>query len=298
MAKTQRSLAGQVVAITGGARGIGRATAAALIAQGARVAIGDIDAALAERTAGELGGGTAGLPLDVTDRASFAAFLNEVENRLGPLDVLVNNAGIMPIGPFLKETDETAARMLDINVRGVIFGSKLALERFVPRRRGHLVNIASIAGKAGVAGGATYCATKHAVVGLSEALRQELYGTGVEVSVVMPIGVNTELYSGLPQMRGFNKPEPEDVANAIVQALQKRTFDVYVPKTIGAVVRGGAVMPRRAMEAIGRFLKSDEALTHPDHSARAAYEARMTAMIDVSPQPVPESPEEPATQVV
>jgi NADP-dependent 3-hydroxy acid dehydrogenase YdfG len=298
MAKTQRSLAGQVVAVTGGARGIGRATAAALIAQGARVAIGDIDAALAERTAGELGGSTAGLPLDVTDRASFAAFLNEVENRLGQLDVLVNNAGIMPIGPFLKETDETAARMVDINIHGVIFGSKLALERFVPRRRGHLVNIASIAGKAGVAGGATYCATKHAVVGLSEALRQELYGTGVEVSVVMPIGVNTELYSGLPQTRGFNTPEPEDVANAIVQALQKRTFDVYVPKTMGAVVRGGAVMPRRAMEAIGRFLKSDEALTHPDHSARAAYEARITAMIDGSAQPVPESPEERATQVV
>ena len=84
MAKAPRSLAGEVVAITGGARGIGRATAAALIAQGARVAIGDIDAALAERTAEELGAGTIGLPLDVTDRASFATFLDEVENRLGP----------------------------------------------------------------------------------------------------------------------------------------------------------------------------------------------------------------------
>src|SRR5947209_4063292 len=192
MAKAPRSLAGKVVAITGGARGIGRATAAALITHGARVAIGDIDAALADQTAQELGGGTVGLPLDVTDRESFATFLSQVEDRVGPLDVLINNAGIMPIGPFLEETDATAQRMIDINLHGVIFGSKLALERFIPRRRGHLVQIASAAGKWGIAGGATYCATKHAVVGLSEAIAQEVQGTGVEVSVVMPTVVNTE----------------------------------------------------------------------------------------------------------
>ena len=97
-----------------------------------------------------LGAGTIGLPLDVTDRASFDAFLQEVEARLGPLDVLINNAGIMPVGTFLEETDATALRMVDINVHGVIHGSKLALERFVPRNRGHLVNIASMLGKAGV----------------------------------------------------------------------------------------------------------------------------------------------------
>src|SRR5205814_2293901 len=130
MAKALRSLAGQVVAITGGARGIGRATAAALIAQGARVAIGDIEASLAEQTGTELGSGTIGLPLDVTDRDSFDGFLTTVEHRLGPLDVLINNAGIMPIGPFVEEKDATARRMVDINIHGVIFGSKLALERF------------------------------------------------------------------------------------------------------------------------------------------------------------------------
>ena len=133
MAKAPRSLGGQVVAITGGARGIGRATAAALIAQGARVAIGDIDASLAERTAEELGAGTIGLPLDVTERDSFDTFLQEVETRLGPLDVLINNAGIMPIGRFAEETDATAQRMVDINLHGVIYGSKLALARFLPR---------------------------------------------------------------------------------------------------------------------------------------------------------------------
>ena len=186
MTKTVRSLSGEVVAITGGARGIGAATAAALVSQGARVAIGDIDLALAERTADELGGGTLALALDVTDRASFEAFLNQVESRLGPIGVLINNAGIMPVGPFIEETDATAQRLIDINLTGVLLGSKLALERFIPRRRGHLVNIASTAGKPGSRRACTYCATKHAVVGLSEAIRQEVRGLGIGVSIVMP----------------------------------------------------------------------------------------------------------------
>jgi NADP-dependent 3-hydroxy acid dehydrogenase YdfG len=279
MAKALRSLGGQVVAITGGARGIGRATAAALIAQGAQVAIGDIEAPLAERTAEELGGATIGLPLDVTDRASFEAFLEETETRLGPLDVLINNAGIMPIGPFAEETDATAKRMIDINLHGVIFGSKLALERFLPRGRGHLVQIASAAGKAGFPGGATYCATKHAVVGLSETIRAELRNTSIDVSVVMPVVVNTELGSGLPQTRGFKPVEPEDVANAIVEALQTGRFEVFVPKSMARMVRLNALMPRFAMEAIGRVLKGDQVLAHPDHTARAAYEARMVETI-------------------
>jgi NADP-dependent 3-hydroxy acid dehydrogenase YdfG len=279
MAKVTRSLAGQVVAITGGARGIGRATAAALITQGAKVAIGDIEAPRAERTAEELGGGTIGLPLDVTDRASFEAFLTEVESRLGPLDVLINNAGIMPIGPFVEESDATAHRMIDINLHGVIYGSKLALERFLPRSRGHLVNIASAAGKAGFPGGATYCATKHAVVGLTEAIRAEVRDTDIWTSVVMPIVVHTELGSGLPETRGFKAVEPEDVAAAIIEALQTGRFDVFVPKSIGGLFRAQALVPRRAMERIARTLKGDQVLMQPDHGARAAYEARMASTV-------------------
>jgi NADP-dependent 3-hydroxy acid dehydrogenase YdfG len=280
MAKVPRSLAGSVVAITGGARGIGRATASALIAQGARVAIGDIEAGLAEQTANELGAGTIGLPLDVTDRASFAGFLDQVEDRLGPLDVLINNAGIMPIGPFVEESDATAERMIDINLVGLIYGSKLALERFLPRHRGHLVQIASAAGKMGFAGGATYCATKHAVVGLSEALRAETRDTGVEISVVMPVVVNTELGSGLPETRGIKAVQPEDVADAIVEALQTGRFEVHVPKSMAGMIRFSALMPRRVMEGLGKVMKGDQVLTRPDHTARAAYEARMAQTIE------------------
>ena len=274
MAKAPRSLAGKIVAITGGARGIGRATAAALIAQGARVAIGDIDAPLAERTASELGSGTVGLPLDVTDRVSFASFLTEVETRLGPLDVLVNNAGIMPVGAFVTETDATAERLVDINLHGVIIGSKLALARFLPRGRGHLVNIASVAGKGGFPGGATYCATKHAVVGLSEAIRAEVRSTDIDVSIVMPVVVNTELGSGLQKSRGVKVVEPEDVANAIVEALQTGRVDVYVPRSVKGLFRFMYLVPRPMADFISKVLKGDQVLVNPDHMLRSAYELR------------------------
>jgi short-subunit dehydrogenase len=279
MAKARRSLVGKVVAITGGARGIGRATATALIAQGARVAIGDIDAQLAARTAQELGAGTVGLPLDVTDRGSFERFLSDAESSLGPLDVLINNAGIMPIGPFVDEDDATARTMVDINLHGVIFGSKLALKRFIPRGAGHLVNIASAAGKAGFPSGATYSATKHAVVGLSEALRAEVRETDVGVTVVMPVVVHTQLGSGLPETRGFKAVEAEDVAAAIVEGIQLDRFEVYVPSSTKALFRMKALVPTRVMEAIARFLKGDQVLAAPDHGQRAEYEARISATI-------------------
>jgi len=279
MARTPRSLAGRVVAITGGGRGIGRATALALIAQGARVAIGDIDAALAERTAEELGSGTLGLPLDVTDGASFAGFLDQVQERLGGLDVLINNAGIMPIGPFLDETEAMADRIVDINLRGVILGSKLALGRFSERGSGHLVNIASTAGKAGVSGGATYCATKHAVVGLTEAIRQEVRGTQIGVTVVIPHVVNTELGSGLSHTRGVKLVEPEDVADVIVDALLTGRYQVYLPRFMGLLLWSKALVPIWLSELVTRLLKGDRVLVDPDHAARAAYEARMAQTV-------------------
>jgi len=280
MAKVPRSLAGLTIAITGGARGIGRATAKALLAQGARVAIGDIEQPLAEQTAAELGSGTIGLPLDVTDRDSFKAFLDQVEDRLARLDVLINNAGIMPLGPFVQESDATAQRIVDINIHGVIIGSKLAIERFLPRHRGHIVEIASATGKIGFANAVTYSASKHAVVGIAESLRQELRGSGIDISVVMPTAVNTELGSGLGGARAFKAVEPEDVAAAIVEALQTNRFEAYVPKSLGATIRSGNVMPRKFMEWVGRALKGNEVLSNLDHTARASYEERMRQTIE------------------
>ncbi|MCW3011893.1 MAG: family oxidoreductase [Solirubrobacterales bacterium] len=269
-----RILSGQVVAITGGARGIGKETARHLVRQGMKVAIGDLDLATTEATAAELGPNVRAYALDVTERASFQAFLDAAEADLGPLDVLVNNAGIMQLGPFLDEDDATAHRQVDINVHGVLYGMKIAVPRFVARGRGHLVNIASSAGKGGFPGGATYCGTKHFVVGVSEAVRAELRETPVEVSCVMPGVVNTELAAGLKEARGVKNVNPEDVAQAIVECLQVPRFDVYVPKSIGPITQVMNVLPRGGRERIVRAMKADQVLLSADPAARAAYELR------------------------
>lgn len=273
MAKERRSLSGKVVAITGGARGIGKATAQALVRKGCRVAIGDLDAELAEKTAAELGGGTIAAPLDVTDRDSFAAFLGEVERQLGPLDVLVNNAGIMPVTPFAAEGVDSVRRQVEINLLGVIAGMQLAIERMQPRGSGHIVNLASQAGKAGIPGIATYSATKHAVVGLSEAVRQELRGSGIEIACVMPTVVNTELTHGV-ENRLVRPVEASDVAAEIVDALEVPRFDVFVPRANGIMFKVISMLPRPAREWIGRAMGVDKLMIDVDHGARRGYEER------------------------
>ena len=273
MATEPRSLTGKVVAITGGGRGIGRAIAQSLAREGARVAVGDLDRASAEQTAEALGDPALGLGVDVTDHAGLIAFLDEVEQRLGPLDVLVNNAGIMPVTPLVDESAESIARQLDINLRAVIHGTQEGMRRMVPRGTGHIVNMASIAGRSGFPHLATYCATKHGVVGLSEAARVELRDTGVEVSVVMPSVVRTELTTGLADSR-VKALEVDDVAREVLRALQVPRFDVFVPRSNGALLQITSPLPRRAREAIGRWLKADQSLLKADRAARAAYEER------------------------
>jgi NADP-dependent 3-hydroxy acid dehydrogenase YdfG len=279
MARQLRVLAGQTVAITGGARGIGRATAAVLAGQGMRVAIGDLDLQAAREAASEIGASALALPLDVTERASFAAFLEGVEEQLGPLDVLINNAGIMQVGRFVDEDDLTARRMIDINLGGVILGTKLALERMVPRNRGHIVNISSQAGKYGAPGGATYSATKHAVIGLTEAVRGELrlMRADIDVSYVMPFVVNTELGSGLGQARGMRSLQPSDVAEAILDALRRGSVEVWVPRSARTTQLLGTLLPRRVSEALARAMKADMVLAGADAAVRRGYELRAAA---------------------
>jgi NADP-dependent 3-hydroxy acid dehydrogenase YdfG len=291
MAKQPRILAGQTAAITGAARGIGRATAEAFLRQGMRVAIGDVDLAAATKTAEELGPAAVALELDVTDRESFGAFLDATEEQLGPLDVLVNNAGIMQVGRFIDEDDLTARRMVDINVHGVILGMKLALERMIPRDRGHIVNISSQAGKFGAPGGATYSATKHAVVGLTEAVRGELrlMDAHIDVSYVMPVVVNTELGSGLGSVRGIPSLQPTDVADAIVEALQLGIVDVWVPKSVKRTSLLVSMLPRGVGEGLSRAIKADRVLAGADAGIRRDYELRASHS-EPGLEPAPERP--------
>lgn len=283
-------LAGASVLVTGGGRGIGRATAEAFAAKGAKVVIGDLDRDAAEDTARSLGRGALGLGLDVRERASFQAFVDEATKRNGPVTVLVNNAGVMPLGAFVDEADRTSRLTLEVNVWGLVLGMRLVLPGMVARGRGHVVNVASMAGKIPVAGMAVYNASKFAAVGLSAALRTELSGTGVSVSAVLPSAVRTALASGVPLGRGMPTVDPEDVAEAVVSSCSSRRAEIPVPRLLGGWDLLSALVPEPVM-AFGRgFLDDRRALTSIDTEGRRAYAERVARQAEAlleSARPLP-----------
>ncbi|WP_433564227.1 SDR family oxidoreductase [Nocardia sp. CA-151230] len=269
------TIAGKVVVITGGARGIGLATATALQALGARIAIGDIDETTVKES-GAARGFDVYDRLDVTDHQSFDAFLDEVERRLGPIDVLINNAGIMPTGRVVDEPDQITRRILDINVYGVILGSKLAIGRMLPRGRGHVINIASLAGETHIPGLATYNASKHAVLGFTDTLREEYRGTGLRFSSVLPTLTRTELGSGVTAPKLLRPAEPEEIADAITKLIVEPRSKVRVTAMAGIISQVVGLLPQSMGDAIGRALGAQSAfLDDVDSDARKAYENRV-----------------------
>lgn len=268
-------LTGKVIAITGAGRGIGAATAEALTREGARVAIGDIELDLAKATAERIGGDTIALPLDVTSTESVAEFMDTVESTLGPIDVYINNAGVMPLSPLLGEDDAIIDRIFAINTRAVIHGTREAARRMLPRGQGHIVNIASTAGKAGIAGSATYSASKAAVIQYTEGAYSELHPQGIEFSIVMPGITRTELATGVEDMPGFRAITPESVAAGIVDAIVKPRLEVFVPRSAGPLMNVTRLLPFRVGQALGRKMGVDhvflDALARPE---RSSYEAR------------------------
>lgn len=277
------SLTGQVVAVTGAARGIGFQIAKQLVGRGARVAISDVDAVALEAARAELGVALTHA-LDVTDPVAFDAFLDSVEAELGPLDALVNNAGIMPTGPLLEEADATTRAVFEVNVLGMMWGSKKALARMVPRGRGHLVNLASTMGIIAIPGLATYNASKAAMVMYGEALAAEFEESGVRVTTVLPSAVNTDLASGLDTRAEFtvfgkkvsmeSMVEPEDVAGAVVAALESGRSQprLVVPRSLGRALRSQDLMPlalKRRFAKLGGI--NDQILRRTDPDARRAY---------------------------
>ncbi|MCH9733294.1 MAG: SDR family oxidoreductase [Actinomycetia bacterium] len=276
------SVSGLAIAVTGGARGIGREIAKSFVGEGARVAIADVDVDLAESTAAELSasaGKTMALRLDVTDVAGFEEFLDKTEASFGSLDVLVNNAGIMPIGPFLDEPDSITTRTIDIDVRAVLNGTKLAGRRFRERGSGHVVNVASVMGTMASPNAATYCAAKYALVGLGQALRQEWRNTGVQITTICPGFVRTELIAGMtanPLMEQLAMVDPQDVAKAVVDAVQSGgSGEVFVPKTAGLLSKGSAPLPGRLRDFAFRLAGGNKVTQTVDKDARASYQRRV-----------------------
>lgn len=268
-------LEGRVALITGGGRGIGLATARALHARGATVVLGDVDQGTVEAAAAGLGSRALATHLDVTDPASFDRFVAFAEDQAGPVDVLVNNAGIMPLGAFADETAETARRVIEVNVLGVMNGMKRVLPGMLERGRGQIVNVASVAGKAPAPGGASYCASKAAIVSLTETARVEYAGRGLDFTCVMPSFTSTELIAGTKGTKFVATVTPEKVADAITGAVLRPRKDVYVPRSLSTVLRVQYLLGRRVRDAMNRALGADRTFLDVDQSARAAYDARV-----------------------
>jgi short-subunit dehydrogenase len=226
------SLEDAVVVVTGGAQGIGRATAARLARLGARVWIGDVDEEGVVRTADELG--VRGARLDVTDAACFGAFLDRVQTD-GPIDMLVNNAGVMQTGAFVDLPISGHADEIGVNLLGVVHGMRLVLPGMVERRQGHVVNLASMAAKITTPQMATYCATKFAVGALSRAVRAEIRGSGVTVSTVLPAAVRTDMTKRFTLGSVFPTSEAEDVARAIATTVRRPRPEVTIPGWLGGM---------------------------------------------------------------
>lgn len=272
LGQTREALAGKVIAITGGARGIGLETATALLAAGAAVALGDIDADAVGKAAADLG--VEGFELDVTDAASFESFLDRVEATVGPVDVLINNAGIMPVGPFLEYSEALIRRTVGIDLVGVMLGSAAAARRMVDGRGGQIVNVSSVAGRLPNPGLTVYNGAKAGVIEFSEALDAELAPRGVRVSTVLPTFTETGLIDGLQTNALVTTVRPEQVAAGVVQMIARPRVRAAAPRSMGWVAVN-TVLPHSLKQVLRRLTKTDTIFLHPDTAARADYDARI-----------------------
>jgi NADP-dependent 3-hydroxy acid dehydrogenase YdfG len=274
MLKKQQGLQGKVVAVTGGARGIGLCIAEAMIAQGAKVSIGDVDIELAQREAKRIG--AQAFLLDVRNRDSFAAFIEQTRQQLGGLYALVNNAGIMPMGYFLDESPALADAQIDINFRGVVYGMQLALPHLLAQGEGHIVNIASLAGRFAIPGAAVYTGTKYAVVGMTEAVAAEYRDSGVNFTAIMPSKVLTELSSGTDDAgQGIPAVTPQQVAQAVVSTLLKPRLLVAVPDYLQVAHSAYHLLPAWVQQQGRRLLGDNRILSKLDAKAHAGYANRI-----------------------
>jgi short-subunit dehydrogenase len=212
--------------------------------------------------------------LDVSDAAAFRALVEEIEAKHGAIDVLINNAGIMLLGRFLEQAPRNDERQVAVNLFGVINGMRAVLPRMEKRGAGHIVNVASQAGKIGTPAAAVYAATKHAVCGLTESVRQEYRGSGIRFTYVLPAPVRTELFAGAKELKFPPMIAPEEVADAILRAIRKGKLEVYVPaigKLLGFLP---AMLPLSIRDRIGDLLGLGTLFTEHDPAARKQYQAR------------------------
>lgn len=267
-------LDGAVVCVTGGARGIGRATAMALAARGASVWIGDLDLEAAESAAKHIGPSARAARLDVSDESSFAAFVAEAQ-AIGPVSMLVNNAGFMRTGAFDELDAAGHVHEIAVNLTGVVLGTHLVLPGMLERNFGHIVNVASMAAKMSVPGAAVYTATKAGVAAFSAAVRGEILDSDVTITTLLPAAVKTDLLAGVRTdlMRPVG---PEAVANAVLRSVQTGQPELSVPRLMRHVGILEEALPERPWNKLKQRLGAQDRLTTDDPQRLSYQEQQRT----------------------
>ena len=218
------NIKGKVVVITGASSGLGEATARLLSAQGATVVLGARRVERLQKLADELnakGGKALALATDVTDHEQVKKLVDSAVQKYGRIDVMINNAGLMPHSPLERLKIDDWDRMIDVNIKGVLYGIAAALPHMKQQKSGHIINVSSVAGHKVTPNGAVYCATKHAVRALSEGLRQEVKPYNIRTTIISPGAVATELPDSIT--------EPD-----IADGIQKFYKEVAIPADLFA----------------------------------------------------------------
>ena len=209
------SIENQVAVVTGAGRGIGRAIAIELARAGTRIALASRSRRELEETARTIGLNASVFPTDVRDKDQVHALLDQTASTLGPIDILVNAAGLGIFGPVVNFSDDDFSALIDTNLRGTFFTCRYVLPSMIERKTGHIVNIASIAGKVGSADRAVYCASKFGVVGFTESLAEEVRQYRIRASVICPGSTDTAFSDGKQGKAREKMLRPEDVACAV-----------------------------------------------------------------------------------
>ncbi len=253
-----KPLTDKVVLLTGASRGLGVDMARSFAKEGSRLALAARSGSELEKVRAELetqGAKAIAVPTDVGDLASLRALVKETESALGPIDVLVNNAGIEEVCDFESMDFEYMEQMLSVNVLGLMWLSRLVVPSMMERRSGHICNIASLAGVTPVPHNTVYATTKHAVYGFSRSLRLELAEHGVEVSVVCPGFVEGGMFLrwGRPAPKVSGSVTPQQVADAVLKAVQSNKGEIIVTKGLGKIADVTfAMMPEIAAKVMKR----------------------------------------------
>lgn len=269
-------LAGATIVVTGGARGIGRATAELFHRKGATVHLGDIDVDVAEAAARQIGPRAHAGHLDVTSAHSWQTFMEGVRAQSGEVDILVNNAGIMPLGAFDEEDDAISRLTLDVNIVGPMNGMKAVLPHMIASGRGHIVNVASMAGKIPFPGMVVYNASKFGAVGLTAGARSEYARSGVSISAILPSAVRTELSSGVRLGAGLPTVDPEDIAKAVVGTVKSRRAETTIPRYLAGWNRVSALVPEIVVDLARRAVNDRRGLDEIDEVGRKSYTDRVS----------------------